>query len=186
MISNLRALFLARLLREKLLLVAFALIGALLWLSNLAGRAGAFLTEERHTTVSLAEQSRWLANSKAVEKAAKQAAQAFKPEKTLDGTGLLTEVDRIAKSSELEHHQISQPEEAHVGQSKVNTILFTVNKVDYRALSNFCAALQQRAPYIALEGFSVVPDKSNPLWLNASMRISSVEIDRGAPSASSH
>ena len=38
MIRTLRAFFLGRLLREKLLLVAFALLGVLMWLSNTSKR----------------------------------------------------------------------------------------------------------------------------------------------------
>ena len=48
MIRTLRALFLARLLREKLLLVAFAVLGVAMWFSGFSDRAGVFWREHCH------------------------------------------------------------------------------------------------------------------------------------------
>jgi hypothetical protein len=181
MIRTLRALFLARLLREKILLVALALVVAALWLSNLAGRAGVFLAEERHTTVSLADQARWLANRDAVEKVAQQSARAFKPEQTLDSTRLLAVVQNIATDAGLHNFNTAPPEDVSTAQFSVHTLQFTVNKVDYPSLFHFCMALQQKAPYIGVEQFIVMAEKMDPASLNATMKISSVEISRRAP-----
>jgi hypothetical protein len=178
MIRTIRALFLARLLREKVLLVALALVVAALWLSNLAGRVAVFLVEERHTTVSLADQARWLAHRNSVEKVAKDAAGAFKPEQTLDSTRLLAAIQDLAASSGLHNSYTAQPEDASTGQFSVHTLQFTVNKADYTSLRTFYLALQKRAPYIGIEQFSVIADKANPASLTATMKISSVEIAR--------
>ena len=69
MISTLRALFLGRLLREKVLLVALVLVMAILWLTNFAGRAASFMADQRHTRTTLRDQQRLLVNRGAVEKA---------------------------------------------------------------------------------------------------------------------
>lgn len=178
MIRTLRALFLSRLLREKILLVALALVAAALWLSSLAGRAAVFLVEERHTTSSLADQSRWLARRKSVEKVAEDSARAFKPEQTLDSTRLLAAIQDLATSSGLQHSYTAQPEDASTGQFSVHTLQFTVNKADFDSLRNFYLALQKRAPYIGIRQFQVIADKANPSLLTATMKISSVEIAR--------
>ena len=178
MIRTLRALFLARLLREKVLLVALALVVAALWLSNLAGRAAVFLVEERHTTVSLADQAKWLAHRNSVEKGAQDAARAFKPEQTLDSTRLLAAIQDLATGSGLQHSYTAQPEDASTGQFSVHTLQFTVNKVEWHSLVKFYTALQKRAPYIGVEQFSIIADKANPVLLTATMKISSVEIAR--------
>jgi hypothetical protein len=178
MIQTLRALFLARLLREKILLVALALVAAALWLSNLAGRTAVFVAEERHTTASLADQAKWLAKRNSVEKVAQAAAGAFKPEQTLDSTRLLAAIQDLAASSGLHNSYTAQPEDASTGQFSVHTLQFTVNKADYTSLLAFYQALQKRAPYIGIEQFSVIADKANPNSLTAAMKISSVEIAR--------
>ncbi|MGD1032181.1 MAG: hypothetical protein ABSA05_13685 [Opitutaceae bacterium] len=179
MMRTLRSLFLARLLREKILLVAFVLVVDILWLSSLAGRAGHFLAEERHTTSALAEQSRWLANRAAVDKAGQLAARAFQPEQTLDSTRLLAAIQDIANNCGLHNFNTAPPEDVPSnGLATVHTLQFTVNKVDYESLRAFCSALQRRAPYIGVEQMTVVADKANPALLGATMKISSVEILR--------
>ena len=185
MIRTLRALFLSRLLREKILLVALALVMAALWLSNLAGRFGVFLAEERHTTVSLTDQAQWLANRDTVEKLTQQSARAFKPEQTLDSTRLLAAVQSIATNAGLHNFNTAPPEDVSTAQFSVHTLQFTVNKVDYPSLVAFYLALQQKAPYIGVEQFIVQADKAMAEKgvsdsLNATMKISSVEIARKA------
>jgi hypothetical protein len=70
-------------------------------------------------------------------------------------------------------------------QFSVHTLQFTVNKVDYPSLVAFYLALQQKAPYIGVEQFIVQADKAMAEKgvsdsLNATMKISSVEIARKA------
>jgi hypothetical protein len=179
MMRSLRSLFLARLLREKILLVAFVLVIDVLWLSSLAGRAGHFMAAERHTTSALAEQTRWLANRAAVDKAAQTAARAFQPEQTLDSTRLLAAIQDIANNCGLHNFNTAPPEDVpSTGLATVHTLQFTVNKVHYDSLETFCSALQRRAPYIGVEQFTVIADKANPEQLSATMKISSVEILR--------
>ncbi|HUR58295.1 MAG TPA: hypothetical protein VM029_11335, partial [Opitutaceae bacterium] len=62
MIRTLRAFFLGRLLREKVLLLVFVLIGALWWLTAFNKRATVFWRQKHQTTVELADQTRWLQN----------------------------------------------------------------------------------------------------------------------------
>ena len=181
MIRTVRALFLARQLREKALMAALILVIAGLWLSSFAGRAAIFLAERRHTTGLLADQTRWLANRGAVEKAARQAASAFKPEETLDGTRLLAAVQALANSAGLHNFSINQPQDVSTGQFAVHALQFTVNKVDYNSLVSFYSAVRQRAPYVGIEEFRVAADRANPASLNATMKISSVEISRVPP-----
>ena len=86
MIRTLRALFLARLFREKLLLVAFAVLGVVMWFSGFSTRVGTFWREQRSTTISLAEQKQWLANRVAIDASAQKAAARLDAAQTLDAT----------------------------------------------------------------------------------------------------
>ena len=184
MIRTLRAFFLARLLREKILLVALVTLAVALWLSGFARRAGGFWAEASLTSEALEEQSRWVANRAAVEKAAQRAAGRFDPAQTLDGTRLLAAVSGIARDAGLRNYSTGSAEDAGTGQFAVHTLQFSVLRVPWSVLENFCAALQQRSPYIAIEQFSVaVADRGNTNVdaLNVSMRVSSVEIIKRAP-----
>ena len=181
MIRTLRAFFLARLLREKVLLVALVLILAVLWLSNWSGRVGHFLSVEHETTIALKQQAHWLANRAKVENATRKAAGRFDPSKTLDNTRLLAAVSALANDAGLKNYTSGESQDISNGPFSVHTLQFTVTKVDWAALNAFYASVQQRSPYIGIEQFALMVDRANPLMLNASMKVSSVEISHAAP-----
>ena len=82
----LKAFFLGRLLREKLLLVVFVALAALIWLSNFGRRANRFWQTQRSTSNELADQTQWLANRQAIENEAVLAVKNLDPVRTLDDT----------------------------------------------------------------------------------------------------
>ncbi len=184
MIATIRAFFLSRLLREKVLILALVVIVVALWLSSAAGRAGRFVAETQSTSVTLAQQSKWLANKDAVEKAAQKAANRFDPTQTLDGTRLLAAVSAIARDAGLRNYSTGSSEDLSTGQFAVHTLQFTVVRAPWSVLKGFCVALQQRSPYIGIEQFSVAAaDRGNSSVdaLNVSMKVSSVEVVRREP-----
>jgi Tfp pilus assembly protein PilO len=181
MIRTLKGLFLTRALREKLLLLVLLLIGVAYWFSSFLGRATFFMSEQSHTTKSLANQARWIASRTAVQKQAEKAAAAFKSDETLDGTRLIAALQNIASSSGLNNPSINGLQDLSVEQFAVHPVQFTVTKVSFESLVTFVNAVQERNPYIGIEQFQVMADKANPAVLNASMKISSVEITKGIP-----
>ena len=173
--STLRAFFLSRLLREKLLLVAFAALGAAILLSSFGGRAARSWRTYRVTTATLAEQQQWLANRAAIEAGAKQAVTNLDPSRTLDDTRLVGELSTLARAQGLRFTSDS-PRTERSGQFAVHTVQFNLMKMDWEALKRFYLELTKRSPYIGIEQFSLQADRANPLQLNASLRVSSVEI----------
>jgi len=178
MIRTLRAFFLSRLLREKLLLVAFAAIGLLWWGSAFSTRAGRFLQEKRRTTVALAEQQQWLDNRRMIEAAAQKAAAQLKPELTLDGTRLLAEISGIARDAGLRNVAGGSLTDQSNGQFSIHTLDYTVNRSEWGLLRKFYETLQKRSPYIGIERFQLSADGVNPAQLSLALRVSSVEITR--------
>jgi hypothetical protein len=179
MIRTLRALFLARSFRVKLLVAAVAVAVAAIWLSNLSNRAERVTRAARATTGVLTEQTLWLGNRAAIEASAQQAAGQLDAVRTLDGTRLLAEVTAIAGESGLTSTTSGDPKDESDGQFSIHTLQFNVTKVDWPTLKQFYLALSKRSPYIGIEEFSMQGDRANPLLLNASLHISSVEISRG-------
>jgi hypothetical protein len=180
MIRTLRAYFFTRHLRERILLVAFVLIVAVLWLSNLAGRLDRFRHDVYQTSLKLDEQKQWLAHRLAIESSARKAASIFDPARTLDGTQLLAAVNAIAHDTGLHTTSSGGSQDVTNGEFAVHTIEFNITKVDWETLQAFYVALQQRTPYIGIEQFQLAAETANPNVLNANMKISSVEVVRGA------
>jgi hypothetical protein len=176
MMLALRSFFLGRLLREKLLLVVFTLLGVLMWLSSYSKRAGAFWRAQHTTTVALADQQQWLDNRKALEESAKKAAQSLEPSKTLDGTRLLATVTSLASESGLRNTNSGQVTNESNGKIAMHTLPYTINRADWDSLKKFYLAVSAKSPYIGLERFALLSDRANPAQLNLSVTVTSVEI----------
>jgi hypothetical protein len=178
MIRTLRAFFLARLLREKVLLTGFVVMVAAVWLSSIAGRTGRFLREVRATTSSLNEQHLWLSNRATIEAQAQASASRLDAVRTLDATRLMAEASAIGAEAGLKNTTIGEAKDASSGQLSVHTLQFNVTKADWATLKQFYLELSKRSPYIGIEQFSMQVDRANPALLNANFQISSVEISR--------
>lgn len=176
MIRTLRAFFLARFFREKILLAGFAVLAAAIWLSSLAGRGGRFGREVRITTSSLNEQALWISNKAKIEGQAQAAAGRLDAARTLDATRLLAEVAAIASEAGLKNPTTSESQDQSNGQFSVHTLRFNVTRADWDSIKTFYTGLQKRSPYIGIEQFSLQTDRANAAMLNASIRLSSVEI----------
>jgi type II secretory pathway component PulL len=173
--NALKAYFLSRLFREKLLLVVIAGLVALTFLSNFSGRVVRAWRTQRTTSVALADEQQWLANRAAIEAAANQAVKNLDPARTLDDTQLVGELNALARAQGLKFTS-DTPRTERTGQFAVHTVQFNLIKMDWNALKGFYLELTKRSPYISLEQFSLQAERSNPGLLNASLKVSSVEI----------
>lgn len=184
MIRTLRIYFLGRLLREKLLLVAFIAIGAVIWVSMFSGRAGSFWSRQKATSAELREQDRWLRDQASVEAAAAKAAEKLKPELTLDDTRLFTTVRRLGQESGIQTvlNQGREPQRTN-GQFTINTVKIQAQATErdhaknYENIVKFYVALQQQSPYIVIQQFILHPQsRSNLNPLTLTLTVSSVQI----------
>ena len=182
MIRTLRALFLGRLLREKLLLLIFLFIGLLWWLSAFSQRARVFWQQQHATTVELQDQKRWLDNRTKIEAEAQRAAAQLDASKTLDSTRLVNAINQAAYEAGLRNNYGTSGTPQHVsnGVLTVHTVDFQVSGADWDALRKFYLNLHKRAPYIGIESFALsAPNRSNAGLLTLQVRVSSVEVPRG-------
>jgi hypothetical protein len=172
----LKAFFLGRLLREKLLLVVFVALAALIWLSNFGRRTNRFRQAQRSTSNELADQTQWLANRQVIENEAVLAVKNLDPERTLDDTRLVGELSALANDNGLKFTN-DTPRTVRSGEFAVHTVRFSLPEADWESLKKFYLALTQRSPYIGIEQFTLAA-RPNPTQLNASLTVSSVEIIR--------
>jgi len=177
MIRTLRAYFLSRLLREKVLLLGFVLIGTLWWLSSFATRGGRFWREQRTTTNELAVQQQWLNNRVMIQEAVNKAASRLDSAQTLDRSRLISAVNQAASESGLKNGGTTNASSEPNGQFTLHSIDYQVSGADYNALQEFYLKLNQRAPYIGMERFLLYPTNLNDASkLTLVLRVSSVEI----------
>lgn len=176
MIRTLRAFFLSRVLREKLLLVGFLGIAVVMWATAFSSRTGRFLRAQRATTAELKDQSFWIGRKGEIEAATRAAASEMDPTKTLDATGLSVEVSRIANEANVNVSRDSVAPGASIGQFSINSMRLNVNNADWAAFSTFYQKLQARAPYIAITELVMQPVPRNERQILARMTVVSFEI----------
>jgi hypothetical protein len=169
-----KGFFLSRLLREKVLLLGFALLLALVWGVSVTGRTFAFGREWRSLAVERATQEMWLKNQLAIETQAKAAAQRLDPRQTFDATRLVGELSQMATDAGLTA-DISAQNTQRTDQLSFHTVQVSFRRVDLPALLRFYQGLAKRSPYIALEQVSLTVDRGAPGQLNATFRAVSVE-----------
>lgn len=180
MIRTLRAYFLSRLLREKILLLALILFGTLWWFSAFSGRAGQFWRTQRGTTATLTKQQLWLNDRVMIETAAQKAASRLDSAKTLDGIRLRDALNQSAHEAGLPStsYTSSAPKSETNGQFNVHSVEFQVAQAEYSKLQRFYLNVQQRAPYIGIESFALQPNQADTAKMTLVLRVSAVEIPR--------
>ena len=179
MIRTLRAYFLSRATREKLLLVAFVGIAVLWWGSSFITRASAFWQAQRTMTLRLREQAEWIRSEVTIKETAKKTASRLDPTKTLSGNQLVTTVSQLANEAGLKGLQTAGGTVTTTsGQFAVHSQEFVIRNVEWETLSKFYEALQSRSPYISLEKFTLTSAANNAAQLTLNLKVTSVEITR--------
>lgn len=172
-----KAYFLSRLLREKVMLLVFVGLGAIVWIAGISGRVSRAWVEYRSSSNELAQQKQWLTSREQIEAAAVQAVKNLDPAQTLDETRLVGELNALAREYNLKF-AADTPQTERSAQFAVHTVQITLPRAEWEVLYKFYTALSKRSPYIGITQFSLAADRANPVLLNASLRVSSVEILR--------
>ena len=171
-----KAFFLSRLLREKVLLLAFVLIGAAIWFSSVSDRVGVRLRQIRTASSDLDVQARWLLQQDRIQKEATFAIAHLDPALAFDSVRLQSEINSMARDAGLSNYDVSDSRDQSTSQFAVHSVQFSARNADIAALVTFYQALGKRAPYIGIEQFSLASNRANPSQLNISWRVTSVEI----------
>lgn len=171
-----KAYFLSRLLREKVLLLAFTLLGAAIWFSAVSDRVGMRWREIKATSTDLDVQRRWLLQRERIEREATLAIEHLDPSRTFNNVRFQSELNALARSAGLSNYDVSDSRTSRTSQFAVHSVQFSARNADIGALITFYQSLAQRAPYLGLEQFALASNRSNPTQLTASWRVTSVEI----------
>ncbi|HOG93997.1 MAG TPA: hypothetical protein PLE80_10530, partial [Opitutaceae bacterium] len=118
----LQAWFLSRVAREKMLLLAFVLLGVAIWASSLLGRGQVWYGDFAATRAELDDQAFWLGRRASIEEAAKQAIARLDPAKTLNGTQLNAEINQIASVVGLTNTQVEDLRNEPTSQFTVHSL----------------------------------------------------------------
>ena len=167
-----KTFFLHRTLRERMLLLAFAVLALAWWGSSALGRAARSRQEWVSLLTERTEQDLWLKNSGAITTQAAAAAKQLDPGRTLDSAQLLAELNQF--SAGLNAEIGAQRTDKTTGFA-MHSLQVNLRRVDLPSLLRVYQQIAGRAPYIGIEQCSLTVDRANPGLLNASFRISAVQ-----------
>jgi len=168
-----KAFFLSRLFREKILLLGLVMLAAVTWLSSASSRTAHFWRDFRATSLLLDGQRELLEQQGRVEAEAKAAIEHLEPSKTFDGVRLQAEIAAIANRTGVINYTADNVQTERVSQFSMNSMPLTIRNADYATLVKFYTELSKQAPYIGIEQFRL---SAANFKHSVSMRVSSVEI----------
>ncbi|HYC70705.1 MAG TPA: hypothetical protein VEB66_05830 [Opitutaceae bacterium] len=164
--------YLARSARERVLLLAFALVGLAWWAPMALGRWGALRRDLGSVRAEEEVQRIWFSRRADIEARATAAAGALDPAKTLDAAQAFAELNRLAAGLNAE---IAAQRSERSEQFALHTVQVTVRRADLASLVRFYEQITARAPYLAVEQCSLSVDRSTPGVLSAVIRVYSIE-----------
>lgn len=159
--------------RERLLLLCFLSLVAILWSWGGVARGSRLLQRLGSHRAEVATQELWLGKRAQIEALSKQAAQHLQPELTLDATRLFSEVNRLAQGL---NYDVGGQRTEQSGRIAIHLVQLNLRKVDMAALLRFYAELQKRAPYLGIEQCELGSDRSEAGRLTAVFRIYAIQV----------
>lgn len=167
-----KTFFQNRSLRERVLLMVFALIGLGWWAPVTLGRVGTLRRELREFSTEKETQRLWLSRRSEIETRAAAAAQTLDPTKTLDASQAFSELNRMASGLTAE---IGSQRTQRSEQFALNNVQVTFRRADLNGVMRFYEQLSARAPYLGIEQCVISADRANPGMISAIFRVYSIE-----------
>ncbi len=182
MFKAFKAFFLARQLREKLLLLAFFVATVAIWFSSFSGRARLFWLAAKSANDTLATQAAWLGKSDSIDARTKAAATKLDSLKTYNANLLLGVIDRLAKEAFGNRVTISTEASKSSGQFATHSVTANITAANTEAdwkliMAKFYPELEKLWPYISLEELTIsTAGAGRPM--NVRLRATSIEVIR--------
>lgn len=167
-----RRFFNARSLRERVLMLAFALIGAVWWGTEVAGRVFRNVEEWRALARDADVQRMWLEQGGLVGERTTEVAMRLDPAHTLNATQAYAEISNLAHGLPIE---MGAQRTDRTDTFALHSLQVTFRRTDMASLVKFYTGLGARAPCLGIDQCTISSDRATPGMVNAVFRIYSVE-----------
>ncbi|MFZ5497232.1 MAG: hypothetical protein ACOZE5_18070 [Verrucomicrobiota bacterium] len=164
--------FNARSLRERVLMLAFALIGAVWWGAEVAGRVFLDVEEWRALARDAGVQRMWLEQGGRVGERTAEVAKRLDPARTLNAAQAYAEISNLAQGLPIE---MGAQRTDRTDAFALHSLQVTFRRTDMASLVKFYTGLGARAPYLGIDQCTISADRATPGMVNAVFRIYSVE-----------
>jgi hypothetical protein len=165
-------------LRERVMFLAFVWGIVLIWFIVLAHQLAKLRDAVHATQHDTQNQKLVLDQEQVISTKLSQMLSKFDKANVINASQLFGLVAQFAKDSNLPNAQVTQQ---HVGQTsdifKVNTVNVHFVNASLHDLVLFASRIEDRTPYLAIDDMSLTPNPINPTLLEATMRVSSLELN---------
>lgn len=164
--------FNGRLLRERLLLLAFALIGATWWGAELITRGREQVLAWHSAREDAKVQRLWLEQAASVGARTAEMARRLDAAQTMNAAQAFAEVSRLAQGLPLE---LGAQRTDRTDTFSLHSVQVTFRRVDMGGLLRFYEGVMSRAPYVGIDQCTISADRATPGMVNAVFRVYAVE-----------
>lgn len=164
--------------RERAMLGALAVVGMLIWGSNLLDRWGTTAQAREAAVRETRTQTTWLGNEAFLRRQLDRTLERLDPSKMLSEDALIGLVDGYAREQQIQHELVSPS----VAAGKIfdqTSLRINLRNVSVEQLLNFHLFILERHPYISMEAIALLPNRADPRLLNARIRLESILIHAG-------
>lgn len=161
--------------RERIMLGALAIVGLLIWGSNLLDRWDTTSQARDAAQREARTQATWLGNEGFLRRQLEQTMERLDASKMLSEAGLIALVDGYARENQIRHELVSPT----VTTGKVydqTSLRVTLRNVSMEQLLNFHLFILERNPYVSMEAIALLPNRADPRLINARLRLESIYI----------
>ena len=174
----LKAYFLSLQARERILVSALLVIGALVALTFFTKKATAFWRTESAKLTSIKRNDGVIASREAVDKRALAASAKLVPGQSLSQVQLQSTVNTLAQQATIRNPGISGLPDDVVTNSNlaIHAVRLTLTNVAWDNLKTFYVELQKRRPYITIDDMTVSMTDQRMGTHDVVMTLSSIEV----------
>jgi len=166
-------------LRERLMLIAFVWVFVLGWFGILTRKLGSLHTDINAVRHTLTNQSLVLSQQQTIHDNLGQILGRFDKANTIPAQQLFQMVAEFAKDSNLPNPSVQLQRVAQTSDIfKINTVTVHFSGASIHDLVDFASKIEDKTPYLAIDDMSLTPNPIRPDQLEASMRVSSLELNQ--------
>jgi Tfp pilus assembly protein PilO len=165
--------------RERIMLLAFIWVIVLGWFGVVSRQLKTLRDNVHSVQHDLEKQTIVLSQEQTIKINLQQMLGRFDKANVVNANQLFQTVAEFAKDSNLDNPQIAQQ---RVNQTadifKINTVVVHFSHASIHDLVDFASKIEERNPYLAIDDISITPNPIRPDQLDASMRVSSLELNQ--------
>lgn len=166
--------------REQIMLSALLMVGALIWISSLWDRWDSVHSGLQTAQREASLQQVWLRNEPFLRQQLRQTLETINSSDTLSETALIALVDTYSRQRGLTQ-EISNPVVTRGEIYSRTELRLTFRNMPMEELVRFHLFLEDRHPYVSLEGIALTPNRADMRLLNVRMRLSALRINDPLP-----